>query len=385
MRKSKSARPGNPSLEATLMESADQILEKIRSLDAHIVRLLDARIQLARELGPRIEGQSGSNLNEVDARLMQHVSHLSLSNLSASDLIAIYRQIQSAFRLEAGLQPLSAACLGPVASFTHLAASTLFGRHCDYNLCDDIRQVFDAVAKRTSRYGVVAVANTIDGHVGENLDLLAEYQLPICREIAIPVEHCLLISGRIENVEEIKSHPQALGQCRKSISRLRERYPSLSNARVTETSSTSAAAKLSAADPKVAAIANRLAAAIWQLNIIEAHLEDDVQNMTRFVVIGHERPRPTKTDRTSISVRVHHSSGELVRTLTPIVKHDLNMTSLALRPARPILNKPWTYSAFVDIEGHSEDAAVRTALDEMAAVSGESPHILGSYPREIEM
>ena len=132
-----------------------------------------------------------------------------------------------------------------------------------------------------------------------------------------------------------------------------------------------------AGDGSTAVVAHAMAARIYGLSVLQAHIEDVEKNVTRFLVLGTHPSRRTGNDKTSTLCSVPHQSGALWRLLNVIKKHGLNMTYLYPRPSR---DKPWEYFFFLDIEGHRDDEKVEAGL----AAAEKCCHffkILGSFPK----
>jgi chorismate mutase/prephenate dehydratase len=182
--------------------------------------------------------------------------------------------------------------------------------------------VFDAVERGAADYGVVPVENSTEGVVSHTLDLFVDSKLTICAEILLPISHDLLSkSGRVDDVTRVVSHPQALAQCRKWL----EKH--LPQAPIFEVHSTAVAAKTAAEDPGAAAIASAFAAELYGLAVIQSKIEDHVNNLTRFLVIGHDMPPPGRSDVTSILFSIKKDEvGALHQVLEPFARHGVNLT-----------------------------------------------------------
>jgi chorismate mutase/prephenate dehydratase len=299
------------------------------------------------------------------------VAALSEGPLPESGLKAIYREIMSAaLSLE---KTVKVAYLGPPSTFSHQAARTRFGGSVEYDSCETISDVFDAVEKRLADYGVVPVENSTEGAVTFTLDRLVETNLRICAEIYLPISQCLLSKAPRDQIKRLYSHPQVLGQCRQWLQR------ELGGVETIPTASTARAAEMASKDENAAALASRLASEIYGLSILEADVQDVSGNTTRFVVLARSYGRPTGDDKTSLLFAVQHKAGALYGALESFKRHSLSMTKIESRPSR---NKAWEYFFFVDIEGHAEDERVASALKEM------SEHcvlltVLGSYPKAL--
>jgi chorismate mutase/prephenate dehydratase len=211
----------------------------------------------------------------------------------------------------------------------------------------------------------------MEGAVSHTLDLFVEYDLSITAEHYEGISHDLLsITGNLKDIKTIHSHPQALAQCRGWIMR------KLPHARISETGSTSSAAEIAAGDPCAAAIAGSRAAHIYGLQVAASNIEDHAGNVTRFLVIGNEKPQRTGRDKTSVMFATSHVPGALFKAIEPVNRAGLNMVKLESRPNK---SQNWSYYFFMDIEGHLSDHRVAETVARMQEHCLFLKH-LGSYP-----
>lgn len=261
--------------------------------------------------------------------------------------------------------------LGPEATFTHEAAIFRFGEEAALTPEQSIDAVFDEVEGRRSRWGVVPIENAIEGTVNITLDKLLESPLLVEGEIRLPIDiHLLTNAGSTQEVERILSHPHAVAQCRRW---LREKVPGV---RVEQVLSTSLAAKMAADDPKLAALGSRLAAEHYGLKILAEKLDSEIINVTRFFVIGTEKPERGAQSKTSLLFGLPNESGALHKALGPIADRRLNMTKIESRPSRRVA---WEYVFYMEIDGYAEDEGISQGISELRD-RAEFIRVLGSYP-----
>lgn len=351
------------------MSDLDPYRKKIDQADAEIVRLLNERLCAAREIG-RLKQEANAPVY-VPAREQQVFDKVMAMNegpMSDAHLRAIYREIMSAaisLELESSI-----AYLGPPTTYTHQAALSKFGQSLRYVPCDKIEQVFEEVEKGNAQYGVVPIENSIEGGVTPTQDRLTRTPLKITAELYLPIHHCLMVQPGCSAPARVCSNPQALGQCREWLA------ANLPNAELVPTRSTASAAERVKEDPQAAAIASRLAAEEFGLEILHENIQDLSGNTTRFLVMGHDYGPPSGHDKTSIFFGVRHKTGALFQSLEPLHRSGLNLTKIESRPSK---QRAWEYTFFVDLEGHAAEPAVQAALDELAEHCIEFT-ILGSYP-----
>ena len=316
----------------------------------------------------KLAGGGGIYAPHRERAVLQKLDRLNQGPVTRQSLRAIYREIMScALSLE---KPMAIAFLGPEATFTHQAAISRFGNSLQYLAQKTIADVFAEVGKGRADYGVVPVENSTEGVVSNTLDMFVDSNLKIVAQIIMPIRHCLVAGVRRSRIKKLYSHPQALGQCRNWV---QNRFP---KTEIIETSSTTRAAQLAAAEPGSAAIASALAAEQCQLQILESDVQDNAANITRFLVLGAQCSPPTGKDRTSLMCRIADEVGALHRALESFRKHQLNLTKIESRPSK---RKAWEYYFFIDLDGHLEDPSLKKAIAALEKECG-AVKTLGSYP-----
>ncbi len=354
-------------------ESIDALRKKIDHVDEKLVELLNERASLAKQIG-QTKSLNGQEIFVAsrEKEIFQRISALNRGPLPEKSVRAIYREILSASRsLEA---PLNVAYFGPEATYTHMAARERFGSSTNYVPMPGIADVFQEVKQGRADYGVVPIENSTEGVVTHTLDMLVDADVKICAEIILEVHHHLLSrSGQGGAIKNILSHPQALAQCRQWLT---ANYPKIP---LEEVASTAYAAQLAATDPSLAAVASSLAKELYGLETVEANIEDQANNITRFLVIGGQTPRPSGEDKTSIVISVKDEVGVLHRMLDPFARNRINLTKIE---SRPLKQKPWEYLFFLDLQGHIEEPRIQRAIKKLEK-SCLFIKILGSYPSAV--
>ena len=289
--------------------------------------------------------------------------------LPEATVLSIYRELIAAARRRS--RPARAAYLGPAFSFTHLAAVERFGSAADLVPVETIKGVFEEVNRGHCEFGVVPIENSTDGRIVDTLDMFTRLPLTICGEVQLRIHHHLLSRTPRGEVTEIYSKPQALSQCRDWLA---GNMPGAVRHAVT---STSTAAQLAAEKPGAAAVASRQAGVQYGLDVLADCIEDAANNVTRFAVIGNERPAKTGRDRTSLLLELPNRPGALVDALERFRSGKLNLTWIESFPARG--GESGTYLFFVDVDGHHAEAKLARVLSQLRE---ETPqlHLLGSYP-----
>lgn len=344
--------------------------DRIDSIDAQLLDLLNQRARVAQEVG-HVKAETNAPVfrPEREAQVLRGIAERNPGPLGGAELQTIFREIMSSCRaLE---RRVVVAFLGPVGTFSQQAVFQQFGHAVDAMACASIDEVFRATEAGTADFGVVPVENSSEGSVNRTLDLLLQTTLSISGEQSIPVHHNLMTrSGSMESVKRICAHSQALAQC---TGWLNQHFPGVERHAV---SSNGEAARMAGQDDSVAAIASELAAEIYALRIVHAHVQDDPHNRTRFVVIGRLKPGPSGKDKTSLVLAVPNQAGAVHNLIAPLAQHGVSMFRFESRPAR---TGTWEYFFYVDVEGHADDATVSQALADIALKSAYFKN-LGSYP-----
>ncbi|SMC22774.1 chorismate mutase [Desulfacinum hydrothermale DSM 13146] len=352
-------------------QSLEELRRGIDALDQEILDRLNRRMRLVEQIG-RIKAEKGLDTFDPgrEEAVCRRLVEASPGPLPAESVRAIYREILAASRKLQ--QPLKVAFLGPEWTYSHLAALSVFGHSAHYLPQSALVDVFDHLSKGLARVAVVPIENSLEGGIGQTMDLLYERPVRVVGECYLEVAHCLCSRASDPgSVRKLYAHPHALGQCRRWISE------HLRHAEIYECASTAQAARQAASEASGAALCNVKAAENYGLSVLAERVEDHAGNTTRFIVLGFEENSPTGDDKTSILFAVADKPGALYRVLEVLTQHGLNMTRIESRPNRL---HPWQYLFFADIGGYERDERVRAALEE-AASRTTFFKILGSYPR----
>jgi len=357
-----------------MKNNLSRLRTQIDSIDQSLLRLLNERGQLSQRVGS-LKAETGQAVFSPgrERELLNRLKNLNRGPLANETIEAVFMEIIHASR---NLQKaLKIAYFGPEATFTHQAALRQFGRRAQYIPCRSIADVFTEVDRERADYGVVPIENSTEGVVNHTLDMFVESSLSVCAELEMPIRHYLLgkkVKGPLAKaIHTLYAFPQPLAQCRQWL----ENH--LPNVKVVDAASTAQSAQLAAKHPGSAAIASRLAADIYGLDILAPRIEDVANNFTRFLVIGASQPAQTGRDKTSVMFSIKDRVGALYDILMPFKKFGLNMTKIESRPTR---QRAWEYVFFVDVIGHRSESRVQKALA-LLERSCVFLKILGSYPR----
>jgi len=264
--------------------------------------------------------------------------------------------------------------LGPPGTYSEEVAKNLFGDAAILKPFASIDLAIRAVAGGEIPQCVAPIENSVEGSVNITLDTLAhEVELFISREIVMPIRHNLLAREAGRSVRLILSHPQALAQCRRTLSRL---YPAAEYRAVDSTAE--AARRVAEGEAGLAAIGSRSAANLYGLELLAADIQDTSSNCTRFVTLGVLPVDSNQPGRwkTSVVCQIDGSRpGSLYHILAEFAEREVNLTKIESRPARTGLGE---YLFFFDLEGGVSETRVSDALRAVEAKSLWFKN-LGSY------
>jgi chorismate mutase / prephenate dehydratase len=344
---------------------------EIDSIDDRFMEILNQRAALVVEVGRLKAGEKRDfHVPSREREIYERLISRNPGPFPNEGLKSVFREIISAsLALEA---PMKVAFFGPKATFTHQAALQQFGLSAELVPQKSIPAVFEEVEKGRAQYGVVPVENSTEGMVSHTLDMFMESELKIHAEVMLEIHHYLLSrTGRMEDIKKVYSHPQPIAQCRNWLA------DSLPNVPVVDVASTAVAAQIVSEDYTAAAIASELAATMYDLKVVRERIEDQVNNFTRFLVIGKKLAEKSGDDKTSLMFSVKDEVGILYRMLEPFAKRSLNLSKIE---SRPLKKKAWEYIFFLDLAGHISDPDVAEAVQELKECC-QFVKVLGSYPR----
>lgn len=232
-----------------------------------------------------------------------------------------------------------------------------------------------AVKAGEALYAMIPIENSVAGRVADIHYLLPDAGLFIVAEHFLRVRHQLMAKpgATLSSIKRVMSHTQALGQCRNTLRRL--------GIKPVPEADTAGSARLvsESNDLATAAIASRLAAEIYGLEILKSDMEDETHNTTRFVVLAKDPDDAEPGDGavvTTFVFRVRNVPAALYKALGGFATNSVNMTKLESYQTEGTFNATMF---FADIEGHPVERPVQLALEELSFFSTETI-ILGTYP-----
>lgn len=247
-----------------------------------------------------------------------------------------------------------------------------FGPETQTVPCPSLEGIFEAVERGQADLAMLPVENAWAGSQPQAYELLMERDLRIQAETIVRIQHTLMATPglKLSELKRVRSTLQTLNQCEKFISHYNlEPIPSFDTA-------SSARELAERPEPDLGVIANKLAAEIYKLDILQEEIEDASFNYTRFFVLGAEDPPRAQRSKTSLIFSARHLPGSLYYCLGEFAERNLNLTKIESRPRR---NRPWQYLFYLDFEGHWQDPVAEAALLGLLRRAG-FVKMLGSYP-----
>lgn len=270
------------------------------------------------------------------------------------------------------------AIQGIRASFHEEAAFRFFGDDITTVECNSFKQTFEKMKAGEADYVVMAIENNIAGSILPNYNLLLSYNFPVVGEVYLPIQlHLMALPGvKFEDIKTVTSHPMAIRQCDDFFNE----YPHLN---VVESSDTAACAKRIRDNQltDTVAIANSLAAKLYELDILERRIESNKKNFTRFLILTTQDNVDANepADKASLCFQVNNEAGALSKVLTVFAQENINMSKIQ---SMPVLGKRDEYKFYVDIEWEDPknyDRAIRNILKYT-----HNFNILGEYQRYVD-
>lgn len=236
------------------------------------------------------------------------------------------------------------AIQGAEGSNHHKVVRNFYGTSIQLKECMSFDFLVESLLDNSADLGVMALENTIAGSIIPNYALIDKHNLHIIGEKYLNIHHHLMgLKGqKMEDIKEVWSHPMALLQCKEFFKK--HRHIKL----VEDIDTADVAKRISKERLKgIAAIAPKIAAEIFNLNIIEDEIQTIKENSTRFVIVQTEQPKRNEaTNKASIKFQLDHKRGSLAVILNVLSDCKMSLTKIQ---SLPIIEKPWKYSFFVDV------------------------------------
>jgi len=259
---------------------------------------------------------------------------------------------------------------GEHGAYSETSAKRFFKNDVETIACRTFHDVLKEADSGNSDYAILPVENSIEGSVGQSFDAILSSNLHAVGEIYLEIHHCLISNAGIDEITTVYSHPQALGQCSDFIQK--------NSLKTVSTYDTAGSVKIikDLNEKNIAAIASQNAAGIYGLPIIKEKIENDPNNVTRFLIFSKQQTESSTNDKTSIIFSISHEPGALYEIIKEFSSNDINLTKIESRPKK---GSTWEYNFYLDFVGHISDAKISHVLENLKK-NTKFLKIIGSYP-----
>lgn len=278
-------------------------------------------------------------------------------------------------KLDKTTSSAAVAIQGYEGSFHQVAAQSFYGKDIDVLPCATFRELIQVAGDRKRSGGaIMAIENSIAGSILPNYNLLQKSKLQVIGEVYLSISQNLLVHPgvRMEDIREVHSHPMALLQCLDYL----EQHPW----KLIETEDTALSAKMlqQKKSSHTAAVASKLAAQLFDLEVLAADIHTMKNNVTRFLVLQHEAvaEEPAEANKASVYFQTNHERGELANVLNVIANGGINLSKLQ---SMPIPGSNFKYGFYADME-FDERKQLNQVLKAMNKYTN-SLRNFGAYPK----
>jgi chorismate mutase/prephenate dehydratase len=355
------------------LEQARSIINKV---DREIAKLFEERMAAA-EMIAEYKMERGLPIYDEarEAELIRRSEELVESDVVRPYYVSFLKNTMAVSRAYQSMitEGMRVAYSGTEGAFAHIATCKLFpsARKIAFNT---FSAAYNAVAEGECEVAVLPVENSFNGEVGQVTDLMFQGPLHLTGILDLAVTQDLLVipGTKIEEIEEVISHPQAIGQCAEFI----ESH----GFKASEHSNTALAARYvkEKGDRRIAAIASAEAAEIFGLEVLQKNINSARNNTTRFAIFSRTKAQRKANEHgvhTVITFTVRHEAGALADAISIIGKHGFNMQSLRSRPMKELL---WQYYFYVEAEGNIDTDEGKAMLAELSPYC-DKLKVIGTY------
>ena len=346
--------------------------DNLDKIDNELLKLLNDRMEIVHQVGV-VKSKSGGAIYrpEREKEIISRLDALSKEQngkLNKQAIEAIFLEI---FAVSRNLElPEKVAFLGPLGTYTHQMAESRFGGTSEYVAMNSINGVFNEVASKRAKFGVIPIENSSSGIVNDTLMALNKYDLKIISSSKMSIHNTFATYAKnISDIKKIYSKDVVFAQCRNFLSEHK-----LDNVELVPVESTAKAVQIALEDESSAAICSHIAAKLYGLPVIFENIEDNGDNNTEFIIISDFDNGNSGKDNTAILAKLSKESGSLVRFLKEFEVEDINLTKIESH----IIQNELIF--FIEFNGHQNDENIARVVNK----NKENIKILGSYIQEAD-
>ena len=373
----------------------EQLRGQIDQIDDKIIALFKERMQVSDKIAAykkehdmptlapgreravlaRVAEEAGEEFADYTESLFRTIMAASRSyqNIRSGKKSAVYESVKEALENTPKLFPQRAmvACQGIEGAYSQIACDSIF-KSPSIMYFKSFDNVFKAVESGMCQYGILPIENSTAGSVNTIYDLMLRHNFSIVRSARLKVSHNLLAKygTKLSDVKEIFSHEQAINQCAAFLAGMK-------GVKVTVVENTAVAAKMVAesGDPGVAALSSRFCAEHYGLQTLQANVQDQDNNYTRFICITKDPAIYAGANRISLVIAFENRPGALYDILSKLAALDINLTKLE---SCPVVGSDFEFIFFLELDATVKDPSVLAMLEEMERSCAQF-QFLGNY------
>lgn len=352
------------------MPSLGDLREEIDKVDNEIVRLLvdrAARVLQVKEIKQKEHRNIYSPARERE--IIDRVLALADGKFPPDALERIFLSIISASRSLIGEMVVS--YLGPECSWAFDAAVAQFGENVRHCAESSLEEICKKVERGDSHFGVVPIETSSSGLYTKTLDVLMASKLKAVGEVSF--ETRLDLVGSAAGLSEVKHLFADADSFAASTNWVRTNLPGV---QCSVEENAMLAAKSAKENEASAAIVGSSIAGRMELKVLASGIQNELGNVSRFLIIGLQSPPSTGRDKTTLLCAIEERSGALFDLLKPFAKKDISLSKIE---SKPMPGSSWEYVFYIDLVGHESDPLIKEAIVEVGAVCSHVK-VLGSYP-----
>jgi chorismate mutase / prephenate dehydratase len=371
------------------LSELDEYRKQIDSIDKELIELFEKRMNIAIKVGkykrknnlPIFNGKREEEVIEKNVRNLNNSNYSDITRRFFENIMELSRSLQKNIANENSAtsnnimkenKGVIVGYQGVKGSFSEEALLKYFESYNNTRNYETFEDVFNALEKNEINKAILPIENSYTGAIAEIYDLLVKYGFYIIGEECIKIDQNLIgIKGtKIDEIQEIYSHPQGFEQSKKFLKNYQ-------NIKIIPYHNTAISAKLISdlKDSRKAAIASKKAAEIYGLEILKENINDKKDNYTKFIIIGKQLEYNTECNKISVVFSLENKAGILYSLLRYFAENNINMIKIESRPNK---HESWKYLLYVDFEGSLQDSKVKNALELIEKNSGYFK-IIGSY------
>ena len=378
------------------MSDIEDYRNRIDEIDKEITKLFEERMDTVINIANYKKDRNLPifNRDREDEVINKNVGYLKNNDYAEETrkffiyLMEVSRELQSRKMLEAeeviekkanlaeikGTKQGKVGFFGVPGSFSEEAMLKYFGNIENPNAYDEFEDIFLAVKNDEIKYGILPIENSSTGAISQVYDLIYKYGFYIVGEECIKINQNLIgIKGTtLDTIKEVYSHPQPIEQSSEFLKKH-------SHWKLIPFHSTAVSAKLISdlKDTSKVAIASNRAANIYGLDIIEANINNQSDNSTRFIIISKSLETDESCNKVSVVFSLEHKAGTLYKLLRHFAENNINMMKIE---SRPMEKGAWKYFLYIDFEGNIESEKVVIAL-KLIEQSSAYFKLIGGYKK----